>query len=222
MREEDILIPKMQRLDKKQRKIHIPVLNVLLVFAAILFMVASTFVNIHIKHYFIPGDAFSGGGFETNNFIYNFYIIPQIPALMFICAVLGRRMASSAVILYILLGLVYAPIFALGGGIGYIKEYSFGYILAYIPAVTLAGHLLKNKYSFKNMILASIIGVLVIHLTGIIYMILVALIKSDGLTFITGWIQAQSGLKIVYDLVISFLAILIGKYIRPLIVFITT
>ena len=221
MTESDIMIPKMRRLDKKQRKIKIPLLNTLLVLMAILLIIGSTFVNLHIRHYFIPGDAFSGGGFETNNFIYNFYIIPQIPVLMFICAILGRKMASSAVILYILLGIIYAPIFALGGGIEYIKEYSFGYILAYVPAVTVVGHLLKNKYSFKNMILASILGVLIIHLSGIIYMTLVALIKNDGLNFIKGWIYAQSGLKVLYDLIISFLAILVGKYIRPLIVFIT-
>ena len=221
MNEPDVLIPKMKRIDKKQRKIKIPFVNTVLILFAILMIIGSTFVNLHIRHYFIPGNAFSQEELEINNFIYNFYIIPQIPVLMFICAVLGRKMASTSVILYILAGLIFAPLFALGGGLGYIKEFSFGYILAYVPAVNMAGHMLKEKYSFKNMILASIVGVLTIHLAGIIYMILIALLKQEGLHFITGWIYAQSGLKIVYDLVISFVAILIGKYIHPLIKFVT-
>ena len=51
-------------------------------------------------------------------------------------------------------------------------------------------------------------------------MMLLALLKHDGGTFISGWIAAQSGLKIVYDLVISFVFVLIGKYVNIFIRFV--
>ena len=70
------------------------------------------------------------------------------------------------------------------------------------------------------MIFATILGVLIIHIFGIVYMIFIALLKHDGGSFISGWIKAQSGLKIVYDLVISFVAVLIGKYIHSALKFI--
>ena len=132
---------------------------------------------------------------------------------MFVCAALGRKMALTSVVLYILAGLSFAPIFGLGGGIKYIFEYGFGYILAYIPAVIIAGLLLK-KYTFPRMIGAAFTGVLTIHIIGILYMIVIALFKHSGAGFIGGWITAQSGLKIVYDIIASFLLILIGKYIH--------
>lgn len=122
-------------------------------------------------------------------------------------------MALTSVMLYITIGLFLFPVFALGGGIKYIGEYGFGYILAYIPAIIIAGKLL-DKYSFLDMIKATLAGVFTIHIFGILYMLIIALIKQSGTMFIEGWIVAQSGLKIIYDLIISFLAILIGKYIH--------
>jgi biotin transporter BioY len=174
-------------------------------------IVGAAFLNVNIKHYIIPLDIFTNKNLTLNDFIYSFYFIPQIPIVLFVCSFLGRRMALTSVILYILTGLFFFPVFALGGGIKYIFGYGFGYILAYIPAVIFAGNLLK-KYSFGDMAKATIAGVFTIHVIGILYMIFVALIKHAGGDFISGWIVAQSGLKIIYDLVASFVLILIGKY----------
>ena len=122
-------------------------------------------------------------------------------------------MTLTSVLLYILIGLFAFPVFALGGGPKYIGEYGFGYILSYVPAIVLTGKLL-DKYSFLDMIKATLAGVLTIHTGGIIYMLLVALIKHSGTMFILGWITAQSGLKVVYDIILSFVLILIGKYLH--------
>ena len=123
-------------------------------------------------------------------------------------------MSLASVVLYIMLGLFFTPVFALGGGIQYIFEYGFGYILAYIPAIIITGNILEEKYTYKNMLKSAIFGVLLIHLVGIVYMMLIALIKGSGIGFISGWIAAQSGLKIIYDLIASFVLILIGKYLN--------
>lgn len=213
---QEVLIPKMKRIDKRQQRIKIPMLNLVVILFCTLLLVGATFVNINIKHYFLPLDFFTNKNLTSEDFITCFSIIPQIPIVMFICSVLGRRMALTSVVLYILGGLFFAPVFALGGGIRYVTEYSFGYILAYIPAVLITGNALRKTYSFKNMFLAALSGVLTIHICGIFYMIIIALIKHDGSTFIEGWISAQSGLKILYDFVGSFVLILIGKYIHSL------
>lgn len=210
----EVLIPKMKRIDKKQRKLKIPFLNILLVLFCTFLIIGSTFVNIDIRHYGIPNTLFSNNKLTSEDFIFSFCLIPQIPMIMFVCAVLGKKMASTSVLLYILGGLFIAPLFALGGGLRYVAEYGFGYIFAYIPAVIVAGTFLKKNYSFKNMIFAVLSGVLIIHLMGILYMTLIAIIKLDSMSFIKGWIAAQSGLKIIYDLIASFVGVLIGKYLH--------
>ena len=221
MPEQEALIPTMKRIDKEENKIRIPFVNIALIFMFILLLIGSTFVNINIQHFILPKNYFGGGELAKNDYIYSFYIIPQIPVLMFMCSALGKKLATTCISLYFLLGMTFLPIFALGGGLGYITEYSFGYIFAYIPAILIAGNILNKKYSFLNMILAAFAAVLIIHVTGISYMALLALIKHDGGMFIKGWIGAQSGIKIIYDFILSFLGILIGKYFRVFLKFIS-
>ncbi len=218
---EDVLIPKMKRLDGKQRKIRIPVLNFALIILCTLLIIGSTFININLKHYILPEGFFSGGEFSASDYIYTFSIIPQIPVLLFVCSFLGKKLAMTCVCLYLILGFSLFPIFALGGGISYITQYSFGYILAYFPATLIIGNILKRKYSFLNILISAVVGVLIIHILGIFYMTILAFIKQEGKEFITGWISAQSGLKIVYDMVLSFVGILIGKYFHEFLKFIS-
>ena len=218
---EEALIPTMKRIDEKNRKPGIPFLNMAIIFFCTLLIIGSTFININFQHYILPKGYFNGGNYTNTDFIYSFYIIPQIPVLMFVSASIGKKLATTCVCLYFILGMTAFPLFALGGGLSYITEYSFGYIFAFIPAVYIAGNILNKKYSFLNMVLATLSAVLTIHITGILYMTLLALIKHDGLSFIKGWINAQSGLKILYDFVLSFICVIIGKYIRAFLKFIS-
>ena len=219
MTQEEILIPKMKRLENNKRKINIPLLNIILPLFCVLLLIGSTFININIKHYIIPSGIFSKT-LTPDDFIKEINLIPQIPVLMFICSSIGKKMATNTSVLYILCGLFFLPIFALGGGIGYISQYSFGYILAFIPAVIVAGSFLQKKYSFLYMLFATLSGVLIIHICGILYFLLIALIKQDNGTFIAAWIKSQSGLKIIYDIIFSYIGILIGKYINAFLKFI--
>ena len=221
MTQQEVLIPKMKRIDDKQNKIRLPFLNLLLVLCAILLIVGSTFVGFELKHYILPGGFWSGKVLSQNDFINSFYIIPQIPVIMFVCSALEKRMAVLSVALYLLLGITVFPFFALGGGIHYFSEYSFGYLLSYFPAALIATSFLNRKRSFLNMFLAAVCGVLIIHVFGFLYMLIIALFKHDGAAFISGWITYQSGIKILYDFVLSFVLILIGKYIYHLIRFLT-
>ncbi len=216
---EEILIPKMKRLSSRQKKVKIPINNFVLIILCVLLIIGATFVNITIKHFGIPAGFSFGKHFDYEDYVYTFSIIPQIPVLMFVCSGLGKKLATTCTFLYIVLGLAGLPVFALGGGLGYIGEYSFGYILAYLPAVFIAGSILRKKYSFLKMFLAALAGVLIIHFCGIFYMVILALLKREGGVFIGSWIAAQSGLKIIYDIVLSFIAILIGKYINEFLKF---
>ena len=137
-----------------------------------------------------------------------------MPIVLFVASALGKRLTVMSIVAYLVAGLAGLPLFALGGGIKYIAQFGFGYLLAYIPAVMIACKFLRDKYSFANMIKAAIFGVLIIHFIGIFYMILIALFRHAGGVFIEGWIVAQSGLKIVYDILASFVLILIGRYLH--------
>lgn len=202
--------------DKKKKKkgIHFGISTiVLLLFCTFLFVV-STFLQLHVTHLIIPTKFFSGEGCCVDDFLYTIKYIPQIPVAMFVVGLLGRRLGIISILLYIIAGLFFVPVFALGGGWKYIFEYGFGYILAYLPAAFILGTILKKGYTYKNVIKAVLLSVLTIHLFGILYMMCLAGFRHAGWEFIWMWIAAQSGLKIIYDIIFSILAVLVSKYVR--------
>lgn len=183
-------------------------------------IVIATFTQFDFNHFIIPSDALSYIGADFKNptilshFIKHYRYIPQLPAIMFIAALLGRRFGITSVLIYILVGLFLAPVFALGGGFEYVFQYGFGYILAYIPAIFFAGSILKSGLTYRNMAQATLVGILTIHIVGILYMLFIAALQKENMAFILGWVYAQSGSKIFYDLLFGFLAMIIAKYTK--------
>ena len=183
-------------------------------------IVVATFTQFDFNHFIIPSDAFSYFGADFKNpsvmghFIKHYRYIPQLPAIMFIVALLGRKFSIASVLIYILVGLFLAPVFALGGGLEYVFQYGFGYILAYIPAIFFAGSILKSGLFYRNMAQATFVGILTVHIVGILYFLFIATLHRENSSFILGWIAAQSGSKIMYDLLFGFLAMVLAKYTK--------
>ncbi|MDD3435936.1 MAG: biotin transporter BioY [Candidatus Gastranaerophilales bacterium] len=185
-------------------------------------IVIATFTQFDFNHFILPFDAFSYVDANFKNpavmahFIKHYRYIPQIPAIIFIAVLLGRRFGIASVLIYILTGLFLAPVFALGGGLEYVFQYGFGYILAYIPAVFFAGSILRSGLTYINMAQATLVSVVTIHLFGILYMLFIATLQKENSAMILGWISAQSGVKILYDLLFGFLAMILAKFTKKI------
>ena len=212
MTDDDTMLPRIKRVSKEKKKLKIPVLNILLVLFCSFLLMVSTFIQFNITHFILPFDIFSNKALTKADFLYTYLIIPQVPAVMFVAGLLGRRLGITSIVIYILTGLFLLPVFALGGGIRYVLEPGFGYIMAYIPAVFFTGSILNIVFSFKNILKAALIGVVTIHFIGIIYMLFICAVKHEGWAFIKGWILSQSMLKIAYDYVLSLIALFAAKY----------
>ena len=205
----------------KGEPIRITLGTLVLTALCILLIIIATFTQITLKHPYFPLDTFSFLAQDVNDyeimhhFIKSYKYIPQIPTIFFIVALLGRKFGILSIIGYIILGLFF-PIFALGGGISYLFEYGFGYILAFIPAIFFAGTLLKSKPDLLRVCLIAVIGVLIIHILGILYMLFIATLRHAPMDMIMSWIATQSGVQIFYDIFFAILAIYLGKQVRKL------
>lgn len=188
--------------------------SILLILACSFLIILATFVQLDITHFILPKGIFQGENLAFKDYLFTYKFIPQIPVVMFVGAFLGKKYGIISILLYILLGLFVIPVFALGGGPKYIIEYGFGYIMAYIPAVFFADTILNNGFSTKNILKATVVGVLTIHLIGVLYMLFVASIRHEGWLFMQSWICAQSGIKILYDVVFSFCALFATRYLK--------
>ena len=187
----------------------------------ILLVIIATFTQITFSHYHIPIDAIpflskDPTDYEImNHFTKTYRYIPQIPTVFFIVGLLGRKFGILAICGYIILGMFF-PIFALGGGVTYLFEYGFGYILAFIPAIFFSGTLLKVKTDFLRIVLLSTLGVLAIHILGVLYMLFIATLRHAPMDLISSWIASQSGVQILYDMFFSIIAIYLGRFSRKL------
>ena len=186
----------------------------------IILIIIATFTQITIHHPYLPLNTFTytgdlSGTQSLKHFIKTYEYIPQIPVIFFIVALIGRKFGMLSIIGYIILGMFF-PIFALGGGISYLFEYGFGYILAYLPAVFFAGTLLKGKTDYLRIPVISIVGVMTIHVLGGLYMLFVSTLRHAPIELVTSWIASQSGVKILYDIFFTIIAIIIGKQARKL------
>ena len=187
----------------------------------IILIIVATFTQVTLKHPYLPLDSLNYLAQDLSDyeilrhFIKKYEYIPQIPVVFFIVALMGRRFGLLAIIGYIILGLFF-PIFALGGGVSYLFEYGFGYILAFLPALFFAGTILKGNPDFLRVLMVSVVGVLIIHILGILYMLFIATLRHAPMEMVTSWISSQSGIQIFYDIFFSIIAIYLGKQARKL------
>ena len=187
----------------------------------VILLIVATFSQITVHHPYIPSDAWYFLSQDHTqleifkHFIKKYEYIPQIPMIFFIVALMGRKFGITAIVMYIILGMFF-PVFALGGGISYLFEYGFGYILAYLPAVFFAGTLLKGKTDYLRIPVISLVGVCTIHLLGILYMLFISTLRHAPWELVTSWISSQSGVQMLYDIFFTIIAVILGKQLRKL------
>jgi biotin transport system substrate-specific component len=107
--------------------------------------------------------------------------IPVIPVTMqfFFVAMsgimLGSKKGAIAQLVYVLVGLVGFPVFTKGGGISYIFQPSFGYLIGFICSAYVIGRVYEG-FGSVNIIktyAAILAGIVVLYLIGVPYLYLI-------------------------------------------------
>lgn len=130
---------------------------------------------------------------------------------------LGGRLGFVSVMVYVLLGLAGVPVFAQGGGIGYVLQPSFGYLVGFAVGAYVTGRIAAGSPSVGRMIWANLAGLMVVYSVGMIYYALISkfyLGNPIGLwpLFLYCFILAVPG-----DIAICFAAAFTAKIIIPVI-----
>ncbi|MEG1568402.1 MAG: biotin transporter BioY [Oscillospiraceae bacterium] len=108
--------------------------------------------------------------------------IPVVPfTLQFLFTMLaglllGGKLGFASVAAYIFMGLLGLPVFAEGGGIGYLFNPSFGYILGFAAAAYVTGTI-ANKHkraTYKQLLIANFTGLAIVYIFGMAYYYLIS------------------------------------------------
>lgn len=103
-------------------------------------------------------------------------------------AMLGARLGSLSVLLYVMLGLFGVPVFAQApfGGFSYILQPTFGFLLGDILAAYIVGRIIEKTTSayVLRYALAMLVGIIAIYLLGLPYLYLLCTVYlGEPLTF---------------------------------------
>jgi biotin transport system substrate-specific component len=98
---------------------------------------------------------------------------------------LGPGLGSLSQVVYVAIGLLGVPVFTGGGGIGYIVQPSFGYLIGLIAVAFLSGFIAKRfrKKNFIFLLLAAIAGMMAVYSVGVPYLYVIRnLYQHQGLS----------------------------------------
>lgn len=109
---------------------------------------------------------------------YSLGVTLQVGAVLLVGCMAGRNTAAITQITYLVLGLSGLQIFAQGGGLGYLQEPTFGYLLGFLPGAALCGYLaFQQRRQLDTLIMSCIWGLLVIHVIGLVYLTVLAIFR---------------------------------------------
>lgn len=123
-------------------------------------------------------------------------------------AILGSRLGSIAMIVYMFVGIVGVPVFAdFYSGPSIIIRPTFGFIISYIFTAFIIGKIVEKKKSMAVFIIASLIGMTVNYLFGTNWMYFAYKIWAaapEGFTYKMAWLWMVAPLP--KDIILAVLA----------------
>ncbi len=136
-------------------------------FIGLLLTIGGTFLNAYITSSPLSWDS---SGVQT----FSLGITYQIGAVLLTGCVGGKNAGAISQIAYLLLGLTWLPVFAQGGGVDYLKQPYFGYVLGFIPGAWACGLLaFKTQPKIESLAFSCVFGLAAIHITGLSYLIVI-------------------------------------------------
>ncbi|UQD51952.1 biotin transporter BioY [Bacillus methanolicus] len=104
--------------------------------------------------------------------------IPYVPFTLQIVAVflagslLGPRLGALSQLLYVSIGLIGVPLFAEGGGLGYVFKPTFGYLIGFILGAYVSGFIVEKlkNVPFKALAIANFAALLTVYTIGCVWL----------------------------------------------------
>ena len=125
---------------------------------------------------------------------------------------LGPRLGAIAVGTYVVMGLVGIPVFASGGGPGYIAQPTFGYLLGFIVQAWVNGAWARkaNQINFRSLLEANLVGMVIVYLFGLVWFYVVSNYIINAPISVWAVIWYCGILQVIPDVVLCIGAAMLG------------
>ncbi len=84
---------------------------------------------------------------------------------------LGSKRGALSVALYVGIGLIGVPVFTQGGGLSYVFQPTFGYLVSFIIGAYVAGLIVErsSEKNLKTFLIASFVNLVIVYVIGFAY-----------------------------------------------------
>lgn len=108
----------------------------------------------------------------------------QVGAVLLVGCLGGKNAGALSQIAYLVLGLSGVQVFSQGGGLSYVQEPTFGYLLGFLPGAWICGYLaFRKQRRLEILLLSCLCGLLTIHLVGVVYLTGLSFLKLSSLSW---------------------------------------
>lgn len=141
----------------------------------------------------------------------------QLQTVLLCGMLLGRRYALISVLLYLIAGLIGLPVFASGGGIGYVFMPTFGFLVGFAPGAYFTGLLIRKppRDTWLSYVAAGIVGTATIYAAGVLYFVLIDQIYLENDTNVWERLSKILLYTLPTDLVLNLAVSVVAKRLRP-------
>lgn len=151
--------------------------------------------------------------------VYTMHFTLQWLFVMMAAFLLGSSKGTMAVVVYLMMGLMGLPIFAAGGGIGYIFRPGFGFLLGFAFAAFVMGRLSEklHRFTFLRALPIATVGMIVYYAVGAVYFYLIKnLYAGEALAFAVIVVQ-YCLITIVPDFILCMCACWLCARLKPVV-----
>ena len=130
---------------------------------------------------------------------------------------LGAKLGAISVIVYILIGLSGVPVFAAGGGLGYVLRPGFGFLLGFIFAAYLIGYISEKLKTTKilSLLIPATVGLFAYYSVGAVYFYLIKnLYVGEAVSFAVVVVQ-YCLITVIPDFILCVMAASLAAQLMP-------
>lgn len=141
----------------------------------------------------------------------------QFPIIALSAVLLGGKYAMLSQLAYLLIGLIGFPIFTKGGGLGYIFEPTFGFLIGFVIAAFIIGKIIekRNKPTVIWVFFACAVGILVDYAIGVTYMYFILNYYIKATTSFLGALWSGAIVFLPKDLIICIAIAFLSTKLLP-------
>ena len=151
-----------------------------------------------------------------------FIKIPFVPVpltlqwffVMVSAIILGARLASLSVLIYVLLGLTGIPVFTSGGGFQYVLMPTFGYFIGFFICSILVGVMASKTKNNLKLVLINVINTVILYVIGLSYYLMITVLYAGGGIDLPAVMLSFLVMPLPGDIIKSILAAFVGNRVR--------